>query len=369
MKAIAICLVAVTAFHANAATLASPGALDSEPTPILSGEGRAPNLTYYNYPYNRFGDCNGDGWCNFGDLVALIACYGGTGPMVCMPAGDMDNDEAITLFDIVILLLWLAGHPDAVPPPNDCDWEVPEIQTAGNITLDYCIGGPGETVYVGAYVQTPLMSSFHFSLAYDNQDIEEIFASDMNPDFITSYWTRRGVFRENMPPENDDTLSTITFSLACVNDEGQVFDPLEFPELTWAFDIGVVISPGSSEGHHLLLLESDNIYGPPMFFSEDGWTSYEFNSSGPVCVYTPGDCNHNGTPLELNDVVAMIGLYRGSIAPGYLCACPPHGDYLVPQADPNGNCVPFELGDVVTEIGAYRGTSEASGCEDCPGSR
>jgi hypothetical protein len=214
-----------------------------------------------------------------------------------------------------------------------------------------------------------LMSSFHFSLAYDNEDIDEVFTSDVNPAFIVAFWSHRETIRENLPPDNNDSLNTAVFSISTVNDEGQIFGPLEFPELTWAFDIAVVVSSGSFAGLHPLPLEADYIYGPPMFFSEDGWTSYEFSSSGPACIYTPGDCNHNGIPLELNDVITMIGLYRGSALPEYLCACPPYGDYFAPQADPNGNCIPFELGDVVIEIGAYRGTDEASGCEDCPGSR
>ncbi len=94
-----------------------------------------------------------------------------------------------------------------------------------------------------------------------------------------------------------------------------------------------------------------------------------FNVGDQGCVYTPGDCDYNGTPLELGDVIAMIGTYRGSLAPPYECSCPPHGSNFTPTADPNGNCVANELSDVVTEIGAYRGTAEASGCADCPGDR
>jgi hypothetical protein len=88
------------------------------------------------------------------------------------------------------------------------------------------------------------------------------------------------------------------------------------------------------------------------------------------CVYLPGDCNHNGIALELGDVIAMIGMYRGSIGPYYICDCgvDPPGTQFAATADPNGNCVAFELGDVVTEIGAYRGSTTASGCQDCPGS-
>jgi plastocyanin len=88
---------------------------------------------------------------------------------------------------------------------------------------------------------------------------------------------------------------------------------------------------------------------------------------GGACEYYAGDCNHNGTALELGDVVAMIGIYRGSAEPAYACSCPPNGDTFAAEADPSGNCVAFELGDVVAEIGAYRGSADASGCADCPG--
>ncbi len=87
-----------------------------------------------------------------------------------------------------------------------------------------------------------------------------------------------------------------------------------------------------------------------------------------TCIYIPGDVNRNGAPLELTDVLAMIGFYRGTAEP-YLCECgedPIIHDFAA-TTDPNGNCVPNELNDVVTEIGAYRGSMTASGCPDCPG--
>ncbi len=85
-------------------------------------------------------------------------------------------------------------------------------------------------------------------------------------------------------------------------------------------------------------------------------------------TYIPGDCNSNGVPLELADVIAMVGMYRGNTLPAYTCDCSPHGHIFAPQADPNGNCIAYELTDVVTEIGAYRGLASVSGCPDCPGS-
>lgn len=88
----------------------------------------------------------------------------------------------------------------------------------------------------------------------------------------------------------------------------------------------------------------------------------------PLCTYFVGDCDHNGVPVELADVIAMIGMYSGAVDPYYTCDCTPHGGDFAPGADPNGNCIAYELGDAITEIGAYRGSVEASGCEDCPGS-
>jgi hypothetical protein len=85
------------------------------------------------------------------------------------------------------------------------------------------------------------------------------------------------------------------------------------------------------------------------------------------CDYIPGDCNHNGSTLELNDVTTMIGTYRGTLPAQFECTCPPNGEYFQATADPNGNCIANELSDVTTEIAAYRGTATVSGCEDCPG--
>ena len=85
------------------------------------------------------------------------------------------------------------------------------------------------------------------------------------------------------------------------------------------------------------------------------------------CEYIPGDCNCNESPLELDDVLTMIGYYRGTVSPCFTCACPPHGDYFAATADPNGNCVAYELADVQQMICAYRGTCEVYGCCDCPG--
>jgi photosystem II stability/assembly factor-like uncharacterized protein len=90
---------------------------------------------------------------------------------------------------------------------------------------------------------------------------------------------------------------------------------------------------------------------------------------GPDCQYIAGDADHNGTPLELSDLIVMISAYRGMAEPNYTCSCPPHGDNFAPEFDPDGDCVALELNDVVHMIAAYRGLATPTGCQDCPGMR
>ncbi len=84
------------------------------------------------------------------------------------------------------------------------------------------------------------------------------------------------------------------------------------------------------------------------------------------CEYRIGDCDHNGTPWELTDVVAMIGYYRGLVVPYYTCDCPPHGSEFMPDADPDADCVPFELSDIMAVL-VPPDWPPFGGCPDCPG--
>ena len=83
--------------------------------------------------------------------------------------------------------------------------------------------------------------------------------------------------------------------------------------------------------------------------------------------YHAGDCNCNGVPNELPDVIYMIGMYRGNIPPCFACFCPPHGGGFPMMATVDSNCVVMELTDVVSQIYAYRFDYELWGCPDCPG--
>ncbi len=156
--------------------------------------------------------------------------------------------------------------------------------------------------------------------------------------------------------------------------------------------IDIYYSASGSDGPYVLISTGETNDGSydwnvPPTPTEDAWVkviaydpssntgedisnaAFTIYSNPSDCSYIPGDTDHNGTPIELGDVIAMIGIYRGTVSPYYSCECPPHSSNFAPEADPNGNCVDSELSDVVTEIGAYRGSATVSGCVDCPGLR
>ena len=68
---------------------------------------------------------------------------------------------------------------------------------------------------------------------------------------------------------------------------------------------------------------------------------------------------------ELGDIVAFIGMFRGIIEPESTCDCGPRGDHFPVCLDVNGNCIPLELSDVVYLIGSYRGGPQPVMCPDC----
>lgn len=102
-------------------------------------------------------------------------------------------------------------------------------------------------------------------------------------------------------------------------------------------------------------------------------TYYDYLLMHPTnCSYIPGDCDCDGVPITLADVIAMIGMYSGTVVPPcYVCHCPgpnhiPPRDDFAATADPNGDCIALTLVDVMWEIAAYRGYVIALGCVDCP---
>lgn len=184
-----------------------------------------------------------------------------------------------------------------------------------------------------------------------NDGIQIIDISDpYNPEPVAYYYT---------PGRVDDVYIRNNFAYIADAQNGLIIldisDPPN-PEFVASFD-----TPGWA---HSVQVQGEYAY------IADEYSLMVLRFIGGPCYYTPGDCNHNGTPLELNDVLTMIGNYRGTVTPYHICDCgvDPPGSYFAATADPNGNCVANELTDVVIEIAAYRGFAEVSGCPDCPGS-
>jgi len=182
--------------------------------------------SFHTYPYYRFGDCNADGWCNIGDYATMVAFFQGSGIMPCQPANDINGSGTFSSSDVTFLVNWFRGNiPTA--PAYECGWAVVPAAVNGQINIENCIGAPSTTAYARVYFQTPLMRGFNFSVAYDNEDIDGITIHSVNP--LLSTWDISEVTRDNMPPDNNDTLSTVTFNL----DRGFASSELlEFPVLT-----------------------------------------------------------------------------------------------------------------------------------------
>jgi hypothetical protein len=224
-------------------------------------------------------------------------------------------------------------------------------ESVGLLIVD--ISDPGSPVRLGscATPDYPASVSVRGQYAYLAALLNGVVVVDIsdpyNPIPVTYYNTP---FRANHVHirENYAYISDPVYGLHILD----ISNPLN-PVLVTAYD-----TPGWAEGSFAA--------GEHIFVADDFSLMILRFIRGP-CVYIPGDCDYNGTPLELGDVIAMIGAYRGIADPYYTCECPPHGDDFPATADPNGNCVANELNDVVIEIGAYRGSAEVSGCPDCPG--
>lgn len=175
--------------------------------------------------------------------------------------------------------------------------------------------------------------------------------------------------------DRSQPFTIAVYDLGGYSESISVFGPyLLVPSATG--DNGVVEVINVADPAEPAHVTSHQTYGWPRAIAVSGEYVYVANVHSlvifrfvtPPCEnsYIAGDCNNNGVPLELGDVIAMVGMYRATSLPYYICDCQEHGYSFAPNADPNGNCVAFELGDVVTEMTAYRGTGTVSSCPDCP---
>ena len=230
-------------------------------------------LAYYPYSNYRYGDCNGDGWCNGGDFQSLCSYVYMSHGIICTPAGDINGDGYYDPIDVAYLWNWLTD--EIISPANECSWEVPDLQYGGFLIIDSCFGNPGDTVYIGCNVEVTSTCAFHFSLAYDNEDIDDIFIQSYNSIFDDSTWNVWSITRANMPPGNNDTLNTISIGLA--NFSIPYIKYISFADTASICTLGVVISSSSSGGYHPIPFESDPHWGPPMYYSDYGYEWYGFN--------------------------------------------------------------------------------------------
>lgn len=217
------------------------------------------------------------------------------------------------------------------------------------------ISDPAAPIVIGS-CETPDAASVSVEgqYAYMTVGSDGIVIIDINDPYnplVASYYDTPGMPRHVYTQGNYAYITDSSGGLIIID----ISDPPN-PELVEAYD---------TRG----IARSSYVSGQLVYVADD-YSLIILRFIGGPCDYIPGDCDHNGTPMEMSDVLAMIGNYRGTVAPYHICDCgvDPPGAYFAATADPNGNCVANELNDVVTEIAAYRGLGDVSGCPDCPGS-
>jgi hypothetical protein len=231
---------------------------------------------------------------------------------------------------------------------------IPEVYNGDFVIVD--ISDPTEPVPLGSCETPDLSRNVHVQgqyayVANSESGVLIIDVSDPYNPFQAAQYETPSSARDVYVKENHAYIADRDGGVIIID----ISDPLN-PVFVTAYD-----TPGFAES---IGVDSQHIY------VGDYYSLMILRFTGGPCEYIPGDCDHNGIPLEISDVITMIGNYRGSVEPYYDCNCgvDPPGPYFAATADPNGNCIVNELSDVVTEIAAYRGLGDVSGCPDCPGS-
>ncbi len=365
--------------------------------------GRIHMISHYDYPpfdvVYTYSDDNGENWEAFQviaqyDLLSFVICSSPVSPRTAIaytqddPATDYTD---VLYFETLDGENWNWGNPTNVTEFGDGD----PYSAWADLDAIYDYADSLHITYQGLYVIDDVMQISGDVMHWSNVTGHTLIATgpeDCNP---PSYCAC--VCKMSLGVDRANNLLYALWSELSIDDVSQAgYSNGELYAAgsadggaSWSYKVNLTNSytSGCAAGEcdsdiwsSMAEVVDDNLH---IMYIDDNDAGAAWNSEGvwtlnnvlymaypafpAYCSYIPGDCDHNGTPVELSDVIAMIGMYRGTVAPQYQCSCPPNGYFFAATADPNGNCVAFELGDAVTEIAAYRGTDSASGCADCPG--
>jgi hypothetical protein len=361
---------------------------------FVMGDGPARMFSHYNFGVSDCLPYRGTVGLNLSDPFHPTCAYDDDGamggvdidykgigfPPPAGPAGDIfihvftiTNNSGGTISDYYagVYFDWDIGYPSNDPDTVEFQRDH-SLMYQGLMDLSYIMGlclinddeanlrsmtavSQSDYIYSGGWD----MADLHMLMSFDGDQIADEWYDDMSSLFSTG-------------PHTLNNGESVTLEIAVIGANNHD-DMIARAALIGQADIedGVVVGPTGA-----CCDDATGTCDDDVFILDCAGTRFAANTlcdnleplCGEVsgCDYLAGDPNCNNIPAELPDVIAMIGMYRGSVAHCYECPCPPHGDNFAPSADPNGNCISDELPDVVAMIGIYRGTVVAAGCSACP---
>jgi hypothetical protein len=255
------------------------------------------------YSDYRWGDVNSDGWCNIGDAL-MVACHltgGGTYPLKCPDAGDLNGNGMIDIADLVALNSFLNGS-NPTPPAAICDDPV-------DFCVDNCekaflwMGAPTYTattasipVYINA--TTSPVIGLNVTLEYDSAHVSSIA--------VTASTGSAQAWNRTAPcPSNRLAIINWESSTLCT---GQ-----SFAAETQLMTLTVNKTPGADAViFNLCVSTEDTICGPArIYFGEaSGYIASRCTQpSSPILV--AGDANGDGVTTG-TDVTYLVNYFRGA---------------------------------------------------------
>jgi len=205
-----------------------------------------------------YGDANSDGWFNIMDLYSLVSYFGGTGPMPCFPAADMNNDGSITGVDVSYAVGYLNGlFPGN--PPNICPYPVSnfllhlpnrQIQIA-NITAHR-----GEWVQTPVFIQSPSFYLMQSTMGFMGNIVDSvnIFQNSTHPELTPKAHLL----------DTDSISKTIVFY---EQNMSTTRTPMYFPSPMPIYDLQLHIPIDAPVGNHQLFPKTAIDRGPSFFNS------------------------------------------------------------------------------------------------------
>jgi hypothetical protein len=251
--------------------------------------------------FHPYGDCNGDGWCNWADADEMVQFFRGGPPIWCIEGADVDGDTYVNGLDVTHLITFFKGGP---PPANACTYTSPQWTNTAAQTAQAQLVVQHDTdpltatfrVYVTATVP---ISNISFSYQFNPADIAGFSVTSLLPNNMAEV----SAIRPFAAPYSSISLDYDTYTQNGQNN---------FPTMTAIYDL--VITAVTGLGTPVMsIIQNDPIFGPPLCYFGPPNSIADNSIAVASSFAVPGDANGDGNANGI-DVVYMVN-YLKNIGP------------------------------------------------------